>query len=195
MNSVLAPMHPGDGGRGMSAGCGFFSLFFRQLDDNRRICGGCTPIIGAFTLAPEVSGSEVVCSRAQPQEDQSPETSMRFRGFFFLLSTSYCPLTKELHGPVIVVMKRGATHEQIEHMIQRVEQLGLKAHPIYGTERTVIAAVGEKRDEFRQSLESGPGVAEVMPILAPYKSPAARSSPSRPSSAPAAWRWATATSA
>ena len=54
-------------------------------------------------------------------------------------------------------------------MVQRVEQLGLKAHPIYGTERTVIAAIGEKRDEYRQSLESGPGVAEVVPILAPYK--------------------------
>jgi 3-deoxy-7-phosphoheptulonate synthase len=66
-------------------------------------------------------------------------------------------------------MKRGATPEQIEHMIMRVEQLGLKAHPIYGTERTVIAAIGEKRDEFRHSLESGPGVAEVVPILAPYK--------------------------
>lgn len=70
---------------------------------------------------------------------------------------------------MIVVMKKGATHEEIEHMIQRVERLGLKAHPIYGTERTVIAAIGEKRDEFRQSLESGPGVAEVVPILAPYK--------------------------
>src|SRR5512136_26588 len=66
-------------------------------------------------------------------------------------------------------MKRGASPEQIQHMIERVEQLGLRAHPIYGTERTVIAAVGEKRDEFRQSLESGPGVAEVIPILAPYK--------------------------
>jgi 3-deoxy-7-phosphoheptulonate synthase len=70
---------------------------------------------------------------------------------------------------MIVVMKKGASREQIEHMIQRVESLGLKAHPIYGTERTVIAAIGEKRDEFRQSLESGPGVAEVVPILAPYK--------------------------
>jgi len=70
---------------------------------------------------------------------------------------------------VIVVMKRGATAEQIEHAIQRVEQLGLKAHPIYGTERTVIAAIGEKRDEFRQSLESVSGVAEIVPILAPYK--------------------------
>jgi 3-deoxy-7-phosphoheptulonate synthase len=70
---------------------------------------------------------------------------------------------------MIVVMKQGASPEQIEHMIQRVEELGLKAHPIYGTERTVIAAIGDKRDEHRQSLESGPGVAEVVPILAPYK--------------------------
>ena len=70
---------------------------------------------------------------------------------------------------MIVVMKKGATKEQIEHMIERVEALGLKSHPIYGTERTVIAAIGEKRDEFRHSLESGSGVAEVVPILAPYK--------------------------
>jgi 3-deoxy-7-phosphoheptulonate synthase len=40
---------------------------------------------------------------------------------------------------------------------------------IVGTERTVIAAIGTKREETRQSLESGPGVAEVVPILAPYK--------------------------
>jgi len=70
---------------------------------------------------------------------------------------------------MIVVMKKGATQQQVEHMIQRVEELGLKSHPIYGTERTVIAAIGEKRDELRHSLESGPGVAEVVPILAPYK--------------------------
>ena len=70
---------------------------------------------------------------------------------------------------MIVVMKRGATKQEIDHMIRRVEELGLKSHVIYGTERTVIAAVGEKRDEHRTSLESGPGVAEVVPILAPYK--------------------------
>ena len=40
---------------------------------------------------------------------------------------------------------------------------------IYGTERTVIAAIGDKREYMRESLESGPGVAEVVPILAPYK--------------------------
>jgi 3-deoxy-7-phosphoheptulonate synthase len=70
---------------------------------------------------------------------------------------------------MIVVMKKGASQEQIDHVIQLVEELGLKSHPIYGTERTVIAAIGDKRDEHRQSLEICAGVAEVVPILAPYK--------------------------
>jgi len=70
---------------------------------------------------------------------------------------------------MIVVMKKNATQEQIAHMIKQVEGLGLKSHVIEGTERTVIAAIGEKRGETKQSLESGAGVAEVLPILAPYK--------------------------
>jgi 3-deoxy-7-phosphoheptulonate synthase len=70
---------------------------------------------------------------------------------------------------MIVVMEKNATDEQIEHMTQRVHQLGLKAHVIRGTERTVIAAVGDERITTPTDLESGPGVAEVLPILAPYK--------------------------
>ncbi len=63
---------------------------------------------------------------------------------------------------MIVVMKKGASAIQIDHMVQRVEGLGLKAHVLVGTERTVIAAIGDKRDQDRESLESGPGVAEVV---------------------------------
>ena len=70
---------------------------------------------------------------------------------------------------MIVVMEKGATAEQIRHMAERVESLGLKAHIIQGTERTVIAAIGEKRDGTKESLASGPGVEDVVPILAPYK--------------------------
>lgn len=70
---------------------------------------------------------------------------------------------------MILVMEKGATQDQIDHMIERVEELGLKAHVIVGTERTVIAAIGEKREQTKESLASGPGVADVMPILAPYK--------------------------
>ena len=70
---------------------------------------------------------------------------------------------------MIVVMEKGVTQAQVDHMVQRVEQLGLKSHVIVGTERTVIAAIGEKRDHHKESLASGAGVADVVPILAPYK--------------------------
>ena len=70
---------------------------------------------------------------------------------------------------MIVVMEVGATDEQVRYMAAQVERLGLKSHVIVGSERTVIAAIGEKRDSMRESLEAGPGVAEVVPILAPYK--------------------------
>ncbi|MCA9263445.1 MAG: 3-deoxy-7-phosphoheptulonate synthase [Planctomycetales bacterium] len=70
---------------------------------------------------------------------------------------------------MIVVMKKAATEDQIQHMVHRVEELGLRSHIIRGTERTVIAAIGEKRQETREALEIGPGVDQVVPILAPYK--------------------------
>lgn len=66
-------------------------------------------------------------------------------------------------------MKKEASKSDVEHMVRRIESLGLKAHVIVGTERTVIAAVGDDRRTHKESLESGPGVATVMPILAPYK--------------------------
>lgn len=70
---------------------------------------------------------------------------------------------------MIVVMKPNASQQDVNHMVQRIESLGLKAHVIVGTERTVIAAVGDDRRTHKESLESGPGVSEVVPILAPYK--------------------------
>src|SRR5205809_3075726 len=70
---------------------------------------------------------------------------------------------------MIVVMKPGSTQKQIDHMIERIEELGLRSHVIVGTDRTVIAALGEKRDGAKQALETGEGVEKVVPILAPYK--------------------------
>src|SRR5947209_14509188 len=70
---------------------------------------------------------------------------------------------------MIVVMKPGSTQRQIDHMIERIEELGLRSHVIVGTDRTVVAALGEKRDGAKQALETGEGVEKVVPILAPYK--------------------------
>ena len=44
---------------------------------------------------------------------------------------------------MIVVMEKGASQEQVDHMVQRVEELDLKSHVIVGAERTVIAAIGD----------------------------------------------------
>ena len=70
---------------------------------------------------------------------------------------------------MIVVMKRTATPESVQQMARTVEEMGLKAHVIVGTERTVIAAVGDKRNGAKELLESYDDVEQVVPILAPYK--------------------------
>src|SRR5438105_9731617 len=80
---------------------------------------------------------------------------------------------------MIVVMKPDATQRQIDHVIERIEQLGLRSHIIVGTERTVIAALGEKRDGAKQALETGEGVDRVVPILAPYKMASSEVKPER----------------
>jgi 3-deoxy-7-phosphoheptulonate synthase len=70
---------------------------------------------------------------------------------------------------MIVVMKRHATEEMVQRMVRRVEEMGLKAHVIVGTERTVIAAIGDKRNGEQETLASCEEVERVVPILAPYK--------------------------
>jgi 3-deoxy-7-phosphoheptulonate synthase len=70
---------------------------------------------------------------------------------------------------MIVVMCADATPDQVNLAVERIEQLGLRSHIIVGTERTVVAALGEKRDGAKQSLETLEGVEKVVPILAPYK--------------------------
>jgi 3-deoxy-7-phosphoheptulonate synthase len=70
---------------------------------------------------------------------------------------------------MIVVMKPGATQRQVDHVIELIHGLGLRSHVIVGTDLTVVAALGEKRDGAKQALETGDGVEKVVPILAPYK--------------------------
>jgi len=71
---------------------------------------------------------------------------------------------------MIIVMERGATKEQIQHVFDRIRELGYDVHPIYGVERTVIGAIGDERGKSRlQVLESVPGVEKVVPILKPFK--------------------------
>ena len=70
---------------------------------------------------------------------------------------------------MIVVMKPTATPEQVDHMVAHIRALGMSPQVLVGTQRTVIAAIGEERHGLAEILEPGEGVEKVMPILAPYK--------------------------
>jgi 3-deoxy-7-phosphoheptulonate synthase len=70
---------------------------------------------------------------------------------------------------MIIVLKPGTTDEQLEHIIQKVEKLGLTPHVSKGTERTIIGVIGPEDILRVTPLEAFPGVEKVMPVLAPYK--------------------------
>lgn len=70
---------------------------------------------------------------------------------------------------MIIVLRPDATQEQIEHIIKKVESLGLKTMVSKGVERTIIGVIGEEEILRVKPLEVYPGVEKVMPVLAPYK--------------------------
>ncbi|HEV8131538.1 MAG TPA: 3-deoxy-7-phosphoheptulonate synthase [Acidobacteriota bacterium] len=71
---------------------------------------------------------------------------------------------------MIVVMKPGASREQIEFICKQIEGMGFVSHPIHGVERTVIGAVGDERGrEQLLGLALVEGVEAVIPIMKPYK--------------------------
>jgi 3-deoxy-7-phosphoheptulonate synthase len=70
---------------------------------------------------------------------------------------------------VILILKGGATDQQIDHVIERVEALGLKAHLSRGTYRTIVGIIGDESEIVVESIRAIPGVAKVVPVLPPYK--------------------------
>jgi len=71
---------------------------------------------------------------------------------------------------MIVNMKRAASEEEINHVIDRIKECGFQAHVVRGEERTIIGAVGSsgRRSEI-EALRAAPGVAEVIQISHPFK--------------------------
>ncbi len=70
---------------------------------------------------------------------------------------------------MIIVLKPNATKQDINHIIERANKLGLKPHVSQGTERTIIGLIGPEDALRAVPLEAFPGVENVIPILAPYK--------------------------
>jgi 3-deoxy-7-phosphoheptulonate synthase len=70
---------------------------------------------------------------------------------------------------MIVVMKSTATEQDVRHVVELINEFGLKEHVIVGTDRTVIACLGDKRNVDKGAIENAPNVERIVPILAPYK--------------------------
>src|SRR5271155_1049241 len=73
---------------------------------------------------------------------------------------------------MMIVMKEGATDEEVAAVVSKIERAGARAHRSQGARVTVIGAIGDvEQDANVESLglEGQPGVDRVVPILKPYK--------------------------
>jgi 3-deoxy-7-phosphoheptulonate synthase len=70
---------------------------------------------------------------------------------------------------MMIVMKEGATTEEVDAVIKRVEAVGASAHVSRGELVTVIGAIGDREHVANLGLDGAPGVDHLVPILRPYK--------------------------
>jgi 3-deoxy-7-phosphoheptulonate synthase len=70
---------------------------------------------------------------------------------------------------MIIVMKTGATPDQIENVIARVEQRGCKTHVSKGEETTILGIIGDVRNLNFEHIERLDGVDRIVRIQRPYK--------------------------
>lgn len=73
---------------------------------------------------------------------------------------------------MIVVMKKGATEEEIKEVSERVKKIGYDIHISRGVERTIIGGIGPDTEEkilLMQQLETLPCVDKVLSVLKPYR--------------------------
>lgn len=70
---------------------------------------------------------------------------------------------------MLIVMDRGAGPADVARVVEAVEGLGLKAHPIPGEMRTAVGVTGNRGAVEPAAFENLPGVLEVIRVSHPYK--------------------------
>jgi len=70
---------------------------------------------------------------------------------------------------MIIVTRPGITEAELDHIRERIEQLGMRTHISRGEHRTVIGCIGDETVLREAALLSIPGVESVTPVLKPYK--------------------------
>ena len=70
---------------------------------------------------------------------------------------------------MLIVMKADATEREIADVVRVVAELGLRAHPLPGAQRTAIGITGNQGAVDPSRFENLPGVAEAIRVSKPYK--------------------------
>src|SRR6266853_3276656 len=70
---------------------------------------------------------------------------------------------------MIIVLRPNPTKEEIDHVLDRIKELGLKPHLSQGEHRTIIGVIGDENKLQAEPLQAIAGVEQVLPIMKPFK--------------------------
>jgi 3-deoxy-7-phosphoheptulonate synthase len=70
---------------------------------------------------------------------------------------------------MILVIRPDATDAQIDHIIERIEELGFRPHVSRGEQRTIIGVIGDERKPQAETFGAIPGIEQVLHVLKPFK--------------------------
>ena len=70
---------------------------------------------------------------------------------------------------MLIVMRPGATPEQVAQVADQVRRAGFEPQPVPGAERTAICVLGNRGPVDPAPFEALPGVQQCIPVTKPYK--------------------------
>ncbi|MGH7607841.1 MAG: 3-deoxy-7-phosphoheptulonate synthase, partial [Gemmatimonadales bacterium] len=70
---------------------------------------------------------------------------------------------------MLIVMRHGATRDEVQKVVSVIEEMGYQARPLPGAQRTAVGLVGNDGRVDASRLEGLPGVQEVIHVSKPYK--------------------------
>jgi 3-deoxy-7-phosphoheptulonate synthase len=70
---------------------------------------------------------------------------------------------------VLIVMRHGATEEEVRRVVAVIEEMGYRSSPMPGAQRVAVGLVGNDGRVDASRLEGLPGVQEVIHVSKPYK--------------------------
>ncbi len=70
---------------------------------------------------------------------------------------------------MIIVLRPNTTEPEMQHVLDRIRELGFKPHLSQGEHRTIIGVIGDENRLQAEPLEAIPGVEKVLPIMKPFK--------------------------